>query len=455
MNPTISKSRSILSKVVEGYEDIEPCIIAALAMRERIFLVGPHGNGKTVLTKTLARAVDDSGRGYRIFHADKADMISIAGIPDMEHWGKSGRPTFLPSTTAIWGGKVILVDELPRANKERQNYWLEIIEERTFNGLPIDYDTLMATGNDATYQGNFKFDLALLSRFMFVLPAPKFQDVESDTVAAMIKLNLDGGRDVKALSEDLKETIQFIQNKVLEYRKNEAVMDQLITFCGTFTQFLKDKISADNEMANNQETYICPREFAFHFINALLSLGAYYEHQGLEHKFRRAGEDTIKYVFKTRHAGAGDKFQNICDIGWRQLSNMLVDGIDTPAGKMRWKFASAINASQKVTFWRQYLTEVCKVWDLDEITHMAGDTLQQIHKESVGQIGPFWHIMKQEQKVAHVATQVEGFMLTEVARKLLRGYGDPSSKEVELYNKYKNHVVLKPENVSEIIGVNS
>jgi len=451
----MNKARSLLNKVVEGYEDIEPCIIAALAMRERIFLVGPHGNGKTQLTKTLSRVADETGRGARIFHADKADMISIAGIPDMERWGKTGKPTFLPSDMAIWGAKVILVDELPRANKERQNYWLEIIEERTFQGLPINYDILMATGNDATYQGNFKFDLALLSRFMFVLPAPKFQNVESNLVADMIKLNLDGGRDLETLSQDLHETINNIQTLVESYKKNEAVMDQLITFCGTFTQFLKDKIGADFELANNPEAYICPREFALHFINALLSLGAYYENQGLEHKFRRAGEDAVKYVFKTRHAGAGEKFQNMCDIGWRQLSNMLVDGINTPAGKMRWKFASAINASQKVSFWRQHISEVCKVWDLAEITHMAGETLQQIHKESVGQIGPYWHIMKQEPTVAHIAVQVEGFMITEVARKLLRGFSDPASKETELYNRFKDHVILKPEDVSTIIGMNS
>lgn len=409
----------------------------------------------TTLTKTLARVADKSGRGYRIFHADKADMIALAGIPDMDKWGKSGKPSFLPSETAIWGGKVILVDELPRANKERQNYWLEVIEERTFNGLPVDYDILMATGNDATYQGNFKFDLALLSRFMFVLPAPKFQHIESNVVADMIKLNLDGGRNLDNLSQDLHELIDKIRNNVQVYKQNAAILDQLITFAGTFTQFVKDKIAGDQELANSPEAYICPREFSFHFINALLSLGAYYEAQGFENKFRRAGDDAVKYVFKTRHAGAGNKFMNICDMAWRQLSNMLVDGVDSPAGRLRWKFASAISAAQKTAFWKQYISEACDKWQLDEVTTCIGDTLNQVNKEAVGQIGILWHTIKQEPRVEHVAIQIEGFIISEVARKLLKGFADPASKEAELYNKYKNHVVLKPEDVSCIVGMNS
>lgn len=453
MNPRIRKTASSIKYILSGYEGIEPCIITALALRQNIFVVGPHGNGKTTLAKTLARVVDKTGRAWRIYHADKADLITIGGLPNLEKWGVSGEPSFLASRNAIWGAKVIVVDELPRADKTKQNYWLEIAEDRTFQGVDINYDMLIATGNDATYHGNFKFDLALLSRFMFVLPAPKFDQITSDDVIEMIRLNNAGGtKDVAQLASNLHELIENMRKRVDGYRQNKAVMEQIETFAGTFVQFLKDKIAGDEELAKNPDAYTCPREFAVHFINAILGLGAYYEEQGYKDKFKLAGNDAVKYVFESRHASAGEKYLNICGMAWRQLSNMLVDGVDTPAGKLRWQFASAISSPQKMAFWRKHLVEACNVWDSGEITTMAGDTLQQIRKEAIGQVGPFWFIMKQEPKVAHIGQQIEGFMITEVVRRLLVGQSDPASKEAVLYNKFKDTAILKPQDVSEIIG---
>lgn len=452
MNPRIRKTRSSLKHILSGYEGIEPCIITALALKQNVFLVGPHGNGKTTLARTLARVVDKSGRGWRIYHADKADLITIGGLPNLEKWGTSGEPSFLASRNAIWGAKVIVVDELPRADKTKQNYWLEIAEDRTFQGIPIDYEMLLATGNDATYHGNFKFDLALLSRFMFVLPAPRFDEIISEDVIEMIRLNQTNGRDIEQLSNDLKELTENIQKRVEAYRQNKDVMEQIQTFAGTFVQFIKDKIRTDVDLANNPDAYTCPREFAVHFINAILGLGAYYEEQGYKDKFIAAGQDAVKYVFETRHASAGDKYVNITKAAFKQLSNMLVDGVDSPAGKLRWHFASAISAPQKMAFWRKYLPEAVNLWQPDELTTMAGDTLQQIRNEAIGQVGPFWYIMKQEPKVAHIGQQIEGFMITEVARRLLTGYADPASKEAQLYHKFKDTPVLKPQDVAEIIG---
>jgi hypothetical protein len=61
--------------------------------------------------------------------------------------------------------------------------------------------------------------------------------------------------------------------------------------------------------------------------------------------------------------------------------------------------------------------------------------------------------MKQEPKVAHIGQQIEGFMITEVVRRLLVGQSDPASKEAVLYNKFKDTAILKPQDVSVIKAV--
>ncbi len=448
----INNKQSLLSKIVTGYEDIEPCIIVALALRHNVFLEARHGVGKTTLGTVLGAAADTSGRGFRYYPCDKAGLIDLGGLPDMEKSSKSGMLSYVPTNRSIFGAKVILADELPRASKDRMNYWLEILEQRSFQGQPVNYDLCIATGNPATYKGNNKLDLALKNRFLFWLPCRDFSNVTSNEVMDMIKLNVEGRTDIATVAKELSVTIEAIRKKVSEYMANPETINQLSQFIGTFTQFVKDKISVDQELSTCEDSFISPREFAYQMIHAMMGLGAYFHHMGYKNALQLAGEYTIKYTIETRHASSGPSFLNICAAAWRQLRGMLVDDVNTPEGRLKWAFASAISAPQKIAFWRENIADVCSTLGDVDITVLAGDTLQQVTSESVPQIGPFWQIMKSAAKTRHVAEEVEGFMLTEVARRLKLGGSDSSSVLTPLYNKYKDIVALTPENVSEILS---
>lgn len=445
-------NNSILSKIIFGYEEIEPCIIAALALKRNIAIIGPHGVGKTQISKLLAKAVDETGCGFRYFSADKAGMIHIGGFPDMEKSSKSGRFELIKTDRSIFGGKVIVIDELPRADKERQNYWLEVLEEGTFQGIPIAYDMAIATGNDSTYTGNFKLDLALKSRFLFWLPAPSFKQVESNDVIEMIKLNIeDSGDRLNEAAVELRDLLVEIRKLMKKYEKDKKLTEQLQMFIGTFTQFLKDKVATNAKLSENPESYVSPREFANQMYYGMIGLGAYFAAIGYSNPFQHAGKYVVKYTIETRHAAAGVEIVNICNLAWKQLSNMLIDGVDTPEGSLKWRFACAINANQKIEFWKQYLDEATKVLSDADLTNMSGDTVQQVRKENIGQLGPCWHIMKASPKTQHVAAEIEGFMITEIARKLLHGKEFVGSPCAKLYEKFRQVDTLQPSHVTEIL----
>lgn len=451
MNPLINANRSIINKVVRGYEDVEPCIMTALALQENLFVIGAHGNGKTTLTRVLGQAADPTGIGFRVFHADKAGLVQIGGLPDMERSRETGDMQFIHNQKSIFGAKVVLVDELPRADKERQNYWMEVLEDRTFQGKPTGHEMIIATGNDQTYHGNFKFDLALLSRFLFVIPAPKFAEIESQEVRAMVRLNRKGGRDVVAVASEVQDLIARMRTRMDEFWEDEDLLEQLEQFIGTFTQFVKERIHGNKELAENPEAYFSAREFSFHMIQSLIGLYAYFTEMNVSKPLEHAGRYTVKYVIEQRHAAAGEAFINICNTAWRQLAGMLTDNVSTPAGKLHWQFASALTAPQKVGFWRDHISEVEQHMDPAQMTALAGDTLQQIYRESQGQVAPFYDVMKKSQTTQHIAAEVEGLIVTETARKLMVGRAQPNAMEARVWNKYSSATSLTPGQVAEIL----
>lgn len=451
----INSRRSIINKIVRGYEEVEPCIMTALALRENLFVIGAHGNGKSSLGRVLGRAADPTGSGFRLFHADKAGLVQIGGLPDMERSRETGDMQFIYNQKSIFGAKVVLVDELPRADKERQNYWMEVLEDRTFQGKPTGHEMIIATGNDQTYHGNFKFDLALLSRFLFVIPAPTFEEIESGEVVAMVRLNRKNGRDLVSVANEVQDLVVRMRTTMDKLWESEDLLEQLEQFIGTFTQFVKEKIHGNKELAENPEAYFSAREFAFHMIQSLIGLYAYFVEMNVSKPLEHAGRYTVKYVIEQRHAAAGEAFINICNAAWRQLAGMLTDNVDTPAGKLHWRFASALTASQKVGFWRDHLREVEQCMDAAQITALAGDTLQQIYRESQGQVAPFYDVMRQSQVTQHIAAEVEGLIVTETARRLMVGRSQPNAMEARMWNKYSSATSLTPGQVAEILEAGS
>ncbi len=415
----IKVKESILNDVVVGYEDIEPCIIAALALKYNIYLEAGHGLGKTSIAKALSLGVDPTGKSVRYFSAEKAGLIDIGGMPDMKAAEEEGVFKLIPTSKSIFGGKVIVLDELPRANKERMNYWLEILEEGSFQGEDINYDMVVATGNSSTYQGNNQMDSALLSRFMFVLPVSDFTDVTTSQIVQMIKRNRVGGRDNGAIAKNLSKMLKDVKEEIVRLEKSDDFNDQIDQFIATFIKYNQDFVSKNDELRENIDAWLCPREYATLLPKAILGLTAYFNTLGYkDQSIKMAGQYAIKYCIETRHSAAGDDFIKICNDGWRQLNGLLSGDIGSPRGKIEFKYAMAMSPAEKVEFWRNNMQDAINLLDGADILEMASSSLSEIKNNDIGQIAPLWRVFNANPKTQHVSNTISGFVITELARKI-------------------------------------
>ncbi len=450
----IQPKHSILRQIVVGYEAIEPCIMAALALEQPIYIESGHGVGKTTLGKFLGKAVDFSGRGFRFYSCDKAGIVDIAGLPDLDSASKSGKLSFIPHDKSIFGADVIIADELTRASKDRMNGWLEICEEKTYMGIPLKYRLLIATGNNSTYTGTYKFDPALKSRFIFYLPLNNFNRIDAEDVNDMIRLNV-GDRDINKLAYDVGEVISYIKEKLDLYKKDPDIQEQIASFISSFIQLVTEKIASSPKLSEEPDAYISPREYSKQMPLGLMALAAYFDRLGYSNPFQVAGEYVVKYTIETRHAAAGADFKNIIEMAWKQFRPMLADGINTPVGKLKSKFAIAISPVQKIGFWRDNINQAADILDVADITTMAGDTLQQIESCGISHVGNFWEIMSSNNKTKHIANEIEGFVITEIARRMMVATTDVASKEAKLiYSQLSNQIAISSADVSRILGIN-
>ena len=156
-----------LGRVVVGTDAALNALIIALVARGHVLVQGIPGLGKTLLAKTLARAL--GGEFKRI--QGTADLMpsDITGVSVFDEItrGFNFRPGPLFAD-------VVLVDEINRTGPKTQSALLEAMEERqvsvdrsTFD-LPPDF-LLIATQNPREFEGTYPLPESQLDRFMLRL----------------------------------------------------------------------------------------------------------------------------------------------------------------------------------------------------------------------------------------------------------------------------------------------
>ncbi len=159
--------RGEVGKVVVGQEGTLSGLVAALLVRGHVLLEGVPGVAKTLLVKTMARALDlDFKRVQFTPDLMPSDVTgqTILDVADGSFRFRQG-PVFT---------NLLLADEINRTPPKTQASLLEAMEERQVSvegqSRPLpDPFIVIATQNPVEYEGTYPLPEAQLDRFMFKL----------------------------------------------------------------------------------------------------------------------------------------------------------------------------------------------------------------------------------------------------------------------------------------------
>jgi MoxR-like ATPase len=168
MRATLQQLESVLTRelgrVVVGAEGSIRALVIALVARGHVLVQGVPGLGKTLLAKTLARAL--GGEFKRIQGTSDLMPSDIIGI----HVFDESKRDFVFRPGPLFAD-VVLVDEINRAGPKTQSALLEAMEERQVSversarALPADF-LVLATQNPREFEGTYPLPESQLDRFM-------------------------------------------------------------------------------------------------------------------------------------------------------------------------------------------------------------------------------------------------------------------------------------------------
>lgn len=187
---------------VFGYSGLEPILLAALAQKAPVLLVGAHGTAKSLLVERVA---GELSLGFRHYNAALLSYDDLVGIPMPDESGEGLR--FIGTAGSIWGAEFAFFDEISRCRPDLQNKLFPVIHERRVAGVdlpdlehrwaamnPPASDDDAADPQGAVYLGSESLDPALADRFAYVVRVPGWRELSSGDRLRLVS----GGESEKA-----------------------------------------------------------------------------------------------------------------------------------------------------------------------------------------------------------------------------------------------------------------
>src|ERR1035437_5493209 len=174
---------------LQGFKELAPVLLAALATEEPLLLIGPHGTAKTLLLTRVAAAL---GLTTRHYNASLLNFDDLVGFPLP---GKNGCLEYVKTPAAIWGAGAVIFDEISRCRPDIQNKLFPIIHERKVQGLALEglryrwaaMNPPSTDDNDNGYLGSEPLDTALADRFAFIVEMPAWTGLTEGEQLAVIQ----------------------------------------------------------------------------------------------------------------------------------------------------------------------------------------------------------------------------------------------------------------------------
>jgi len=213
-----------ISKDIVGQKDIIEYMFIALLCKGHILLEGVPGLGKTLIIKTLTKALDL--KFNRIQFTPDLMPSDIIGTEILNQNSETGNREFKFIKGPIFSN-IILADEINRTPPKTQSALLESMQEQkvTIAGKTHVLDSpflVLATQNPIEQEGTYPLPEAQLDRFMFSLNIsyPSFKD-EIKIIKATTSDNIN-----KLDSIINKEDIMIFQSLL----RRVPVSENVITF---------------------------------------------------------------------------------------------------------------------------------------------------------------------------------------------------------------------------------
>ncbi|MCC7389666.1 MAG: MoxR family ATPase [Phycisphaerales bacterium] len=168
-----ARVKAEIGKAVVGHEPVVDGVLTCLFTAGHALLEGVPGIGKTLLVRTLSRALSlDFARVQFTPDLMPADITGTTVVHESEADGRTRREfRFAPGPIFA---QIVLADEINRATPKTQSALLEAMQEQsvtvggTTHRLPSPF-FVMATQNPIEQEGTYPLPEAQLDRFFFKL----------------------------------------------------------------------------------------------------------------------------------------------------------------------------------------------------------------------------------------------------------------------------------------------
>ena len=176
-----------VSKVIVGQRNVLEYIFIALLCKGHVLLQGVPGLGKTLIIKTVSKALDL--KFNRIQFTPDLMPSDITGTEIITQNPDSGNRELKFIKGPVFSN-IILADEINRTPPKTQSALLEAMQENkvTTGGVTHDIESpffVLATQNPIEQEGTYPLPEAQLDRFMFnvLIDYPSFQEEHSIVVS--------------------------------------------------------------------------------------------------------------------------------------------------------------------------------------------------------------------------------------------------------------------------------
>ena len=215
-----------ISKLVVGQEEVIDHLLIALLCRGHALMLGVPGLGKTLIARTMARALDLEFS--RIQFTPDLMPTDITGTDIIEEDPETGRRRleFFPGPVFA---NFLLADEINRAPPKTQAALLQAMQEREVTVGRQTYELkppffVVATQNPIEQEGTYPLPEAQLDRFMFNIPVTYPSAAEEATIVK----NTTGNQDLSIEPLVSGDEVQQLQRVVREVPVADSVVDYAV-----------------------------------------------------------------------------------------------------------------------------------------------------------------------------------------------------------------------------------